>query len=269
MRAFLEVGDAAPAAPPPPSPGALTDADRMELELLRDQLGRMRSMLYKYTERFFVTIHLWAVVSIALLVLASTREWAAAALVVPFVVPFAFLETGYLFYYSVFARRHAERLEVAIDERFGREVLVAHRLEAAYFYPPDRPKVAFLSFGNPLGFGSVMTVGYTVAAALLWVAGVALSAGYVAAAPAGGLIGLVVPAQVAWTVVIAAFLVWYFLARRDEDRLVRALAVSYRVEAPVVARAAGPAADRPPGDAPGSTPPPTSAAPGAAGSAGA
>ena len=48
----------------------------------------------------------------------------------------------------------AERLEQAINERFGREVLAAHRLEAAYFYPPDAPKIAALSFGNPFGFMS-------------------------------------------------------------------------------------------------------------------
>jgi hypothetical protein len=269
MRAFFEVGDTTPAVPPAPPPGSLTDAERMELELLRDQLGRMRSMLYKYTHRFFVTIHLWAVVAIALLVLASTPEWSAAALLVPFVVPFAFLETGYLFYYSVFARRHAERLEVAIDERLGRDVLVAHRLEAAYLYPPDRPKIAFFSFGNTLGFGSVMTVGYGVAAALLWVAGLALSTGYVAAAPSGGLIGVVVPAQVAWTAAVAAYLVWYFLARRDEDRLVRVLAVSYRAASPAAADGVGASAGHPPGDGPGITQPPTAAAPGTAGPGGA
>jgi hypothetical protein len=246
MRAFFEVGGTAPVPPTETPAGSFTEAERLEIDLLRDQLGRMRAMLYKFTHLFFVSIHVWAVGAIALLVLGSTAEWAAAALFVPFVVPLAFLETGYLFYYTVFARRHAERLEQAIDERLGRDVLVAHRLEAAYFYPPERPKIAFLSFGNPLGFASAMTVGYSVAAALLWTAGVVLSHGFVAQSPPGGLIGVVVPAQVAWTAVVAAYLVWYFLARRDEDRLMRALAESYRVAAPTSATAA----DSPPGPPP-------------------
>ncbi len=171
MRAFFEVGATQPAAAAAPPPGAASDAERFELDLLRDQLGRMRGMLYRFTHEFFRTIHLWAVVSIALLVAGSIEGWRAAAVLVPFVVPFAFLETAYLFYYTVYARRHAERLEQALNDRLGHEVLAAHRTEAAYFYPPDRPKIAFLSFGNPLGMASAMTVGYTVGAAILWAAG--------------------------------------------------------------------------------------------------
>jgi hypothetical protein len=251
MRAVFEVGATQPAAPAAPLPGGLSDAERFELELLRDQLGRMRGMLYKFTHEFFRTIHLWAIVSIALLVVGSVEGWRAAAVLVPFVVPFAFLETAYLFYYTVYARRHAERLEQALNERLGRDVLAAHRTEAAYFYPPDRPKIAFLSFGNPLGMASVMTVGYTLGAALLWAAGIVLSTDFVAAAPPGGLLGLVVPAQLVWTAAVVAWLVGYSLLRRDEDRLLRVLAASYRVPPAIpggapprpTASAAGPAAN--------------------------
>jgi hypothetical protein len=48
----------------------------------------------------------------------------------------------------VFARRHAEFLERTINARLGRDVLAAHRLEAAYFYEPDAPKLSFLSSGG-------------------------------------------------------------------------------------------------------------------------
>ena len=239
MRAFFEVGATQPAAAAAPPPGAASDAERFELDLLRDQLGRMRGMLYRFTHEFFRTIHLWAVVSIALLVAGSIEGWRAAAVLVPFVVPFAFLETAYLFYYTVYARRHAERLEQALNDRLGHEVLAAHRTEAAYFYPPDRPKIAFLSFGNPLGMASAMTVGYTVGAAILWAAGLVLTIDFVADQPPEGLLGLVVPAQLGWTAAIAAWLVGYSLLRRDEDRLLRVLAASYRVP-PATPPAAGP-----------------------------
>jgi hypothetical protein len=261
VRAFFEVGATPSGDPPARARGSLTDVERVEIELLRDQLGRMRGMLYKYTREFFAAIHLWAAAAIGLLVLGSVEGWGAAVLVVPFLVPFAFLETAYLFFYTVFARRHAERLEQALDERLGREILVAHRLEAAYFYPPDRPKITFISFGNPLGFSTVMTVGYSVAAGLLWVAGVALSADFVAGAPPGGLIFLVVPAQVAWTLAVAAWLVWYSLTRRDEDRLVRLLAMSYRVRG----AQSGPASDATPATPPAAPPPDPTAGPGRTG----
>ena len=205
----------------------LSDADLIELDLLGDQLKRMRGMLFGYSERFFDTIRNWTFLEIGLLVLGWSGTLPAAVVPVPFIVPFAFLETGYLFWYTVFARRHAERLEQAINERFGRDVLVAHRLEAAYFYPPEAPKVAALSLGNPSGFMSVATIGYTAFAALLWVAGfggLALWAGQAGPGPAE----LLVPGAVAWTIAIAGYLVWAFLRRPDERRFLAVLERSYR-----------------------------------------
>ena len=134
--------------------GRPTAPDQEELRLLADQLARMRGMLFGYSERFFERIRTYLVISLTLLVVSGSGVFPGAVIAVPFLVPFAFLETGYLFYYTVFARRHAEYLERAINARLGHDVLVAHRLEAAYFYPPDAPKIAALSLGNPLGMMS-------------------------------------------------------------------------------------------------------------------
>lgn len=197
------------------------DADRLEIQLLSEQLARMRGMLYGYSDLFFRRIRDWAIVAIALLVIASTDAFREAVAFVPFLVPFAFLETGYLFFYTVFARRYAERLERRINDLLGREVLVAHRLEAAYFYPPDAPKVAALSFGHPLGFVSMSTLGYTVGAGLLWSAG--FSGLLDVADGLDGIPALLPVIALAWTIAIAAYLAWSFLTRHDEARLVREL----------------------------------------------
>jgi hypothetical protein len=204
-----------------------------ELRILEDQLTRMRGMLFGYSERFFERIRTYLVLVLALLVIAGSGVFPAAVIAVPFLVPFAFLETGYLFFYTVFARRHAEYLERAINQRLGRDVLVAHRLEAAYFYPPDAPKIAGLSLGNPLGMMSAMTLGYTVGAALLWVTGMLglldlpqrlppeWSASQAAATPAFAL------AAIVWTLAIAGHLLFAFLTRRDEKPLIAALDDAY------------------------------------------
>lgn len=206
--------------------------DDAELRLLGNQLARMRGMLFGYSERFFERIRTWTVVSLALLVIGASGLAPAAFVPVPFLVPFAFLEKGYLFFYTVFARRHGERLEQAINERFGRDVLAAHRLEAAYFYPPDAPRIAAFSFGNPLGMMSAMTIGYTGGAGLLWGAGLAGLSSWVDAQggmfPTPPLVGYLVPLALAWTAIIAAYLVWTSLTRRDEDRLLRELDGAYR-----------------------------------------
>ncbi len=217
------------------------DDGRRELDLLADQLARMRGMLFGYSDLFFRRIRDWGIVTIALLIVGSTDLAPAAVVIVPFLVPFAFLETGYLFFYTVFARRHAEYLERAINARFGRNVLVAHRLEAAYFYPPDAPKIAALSLGDPTGMMSASTLGYSGAAALLWAAGMY---GTITWARASGGVAIVLPVlALAWTVAIAVYLVWTFLARSAEDRLVAELKRSYHIPAEAAESPAGPHSD--------------------------
>ena len=201
--------------------GARPAPDPDELRILEDQLTRMRGMLFGYSERFFERIRTYLVLTLALLVVSGMGVFPGAVIAVPFLVPFAFLETGYLFYYTVFARRHAEYLEREINARLGREVLVAHRLEAAYFYPPDGSKIAAISLARPLGMMSAMTLGYTAGAAALWLAGMR------------GLLNLahrelLVAAALVWTIAIAAYLVWTFLARHDERRLIAELDAAYR-----------------------------------------
>jgi hypothetical protein len=213
-----------------PPAGAAQAPDAAELRLLADQLARMRGMLFGYSERFFERIRTHLLLTLALLVLSGTGLFPGAVIAVPFLVPFAFLETGYLFYYTVFARRHAEYLERAINARFGRDILVAHRLEAAYFYPPDASRIAAFSLGRPLGMMSVMTLGYLAGAAFLWLAGIEgvleLAGGAQGgiAAPLGG---VVTAAALVWTLAVAAYLCWTFLTRHDERRLLAALDAAY------------------------------------------
>jgi hypothetical protein len=200
------------------------ETDRAHLRILEAQLGRMRGMLYGYSALFFRQITIWTLLCIGLLALSAVDGLAALAAIVPFVVPFAFLEAGYSFYYTLFARRHAEFLERAINARLGREALVAHRLEAAYFYPPEAPKLAFLSFGRPAAFTGAMTLAYTVGSLFLWGAGMQLALERVAA----GELPPIVPAlAVAWTLALDAYLAWHFLSRRDEERLLAELRASY------------------------------------------
>jgi hypothetical protein len=202
----------------------MNERDRAELRLLEQQLERMRGMLGAYSGLFFRQITVWGVVSLLILALSGLSAGAPIGFLLTFIVPFAFLEAGYTFYYTVFARRHAEFIEKSINARFGRAVLPAHRLEAAYFYPPDAPKLSFLSFARLSGYGSVMTIGYSVAALLLWGAGMEEGLAQVAA---GSLDPVLLWIAVAWTLGVTAFLLWHFLAKRDEQRLLVELKASY------------------------------------------
>ena len=202
----------------------MNERDRAELRLLEQQLERMRGMLGAYSGLFFRQITVWGVVSLVILALSGLSAGAPIGFLLTFIVPFAFLEAGYTFYYTVFARRHAEFIEKSINARFGHTVLPAHLLESAYFYPPDAPKLSFLSFARLNGYGSVMTIGYSVAALLLWGAGMEEGLAQVAA---GGLDPALIWAALAWTLGVTAFLLWHFLAKRDEKRLLVELKASY------------------------------------------
>ena len=202
----------------------MNERDRAELRLLEQQLERMRGMLGAYSGLFFRQITVWGVVSIVILALSGLSSGAPIGFLLTFIVPFAFLEAGYTFYYTVFARRHAEFIEKSINARFGHTVLPAHLLESAYFYPPDAPKLSFLSFARLNGYGSVMTIGYSVAALLLWGAGMEEGLTQVAA---GSLDPVLLWVAVAWTLGVTAFLLWHFLAKRDERRLLVELKASY------------------------------------------
>jgi hypothetical protein len=213
----------------PAGAGRPTAPSNDALRILEDQLARMRGMLFGYSERFFERIRTYLLIVLALLVIAGSGIFPPAVIAVPFLVPFAFLETGYLFFYTVFARRHAEYLERAINGQLGKDVLVAHRLEAAYFYPPDAPKIAGISMANPLGMMSAMTAGYTAGAALLWIVGVLGTINLVAAQQAGPepVSTLVLPVQLVWTLAIAGHLMYSFLTRRDEKPLIAELNAAY------------------------------------------
>jgi hypothetical protein len=202
------------------------------ITLLEHQLERMRGMLFEYSRLFFVHIRTWTIVVLGILVASLVEPLGGAVLIVPFLVPFVFMEASYLFWYTVFARRHAEWLERALATRLGRGVPAAHRLEAAYFYEPDAPKVAAFSLARPLSHMSAVTLAYSAGAGLLWLAGLVLSMRWLSAQAGGSpmldlLRSLVVPAAVAWTGIIAAYLLWTWLRRPDEMRLLAALDEAY------------------------------------------
>lgn len=203
-------------------------ADAEEVALLAAQLERMRGMLGAYSALFFAHMRIWSLATLGLLVATRWEPLAPGVAIVPFLVPFVFLEASYLFFYTVFARRHAAALERTLNARLGRPVLHAHAIEAAYFYDPAAPKISALSLGRPLGHMSAMTAGYSLGAGILWLAGLLLTVAWVDALPGDpGLAALLVPGALAWTAAIVLYLLWTWLARVDERRLEDALAAAY------------------------------------------
>jgi hypothetical protein len=191
---------------------------------LDQQLRRMRGMLFGYSELFFVHMRVYTIVVIGLLAASLWEPLGGAVLIVPFLIPFVFIEASYLFWYTVFARRHAEWVERALAARGGSGIPAAHRLEAAYFYAPDDPAISALDLRRPTSHMSAATLAYMGGAGLLWLSGMVLGLDWIGRqADASPLLDWVPAAAVLWTAAIAFYLVYTWLLRPDERRLVAEL----------------------------------------------
>lgn len=209
------------------------EQDRLTVEQLDQQLRRMRGMLVGYSRLFFVHMRVYTLATLAILVASLWEPLGGAVLIVPFLVPFVFLEASYLFWYTVFARRHAEWVERALAARIGSGVPAAHRLEAAFFYDPDDPTISALDLRRPTSHMSAATIGYSAGAGLIWVAAMIMGIDWInRQTDALALLPWVPALAVLWTAGIAGYLVWTWLRRPDERRLVEELESVYPSEAP-------------------------------------
>ena len=207
------------------------DQDRLTVEQLDQQLRRMRGMLVGYSRLFFMHMRVYTLATLAILVASLWEPLGGAVLIVPFLVPFVFLEASYLFWYTVFARRHAEWVERALAARIGTGVPAAHRLEAAFFYDPDDPAISALDLRRPTSHMSAATIGYSAGAGLIWIAAMVMGIDWInRQSDALALLPWVPALAVLWTAAIAGYLVWTWLRRPDERRLVEELESVYPSE---------------------------------------
>ena len=207
------------------------EQDRLTVEQLDQQLRRMRGMLVGYSRLFFMHMRVYTLATLAILVASLWEPLGGAVLIVPFLVPFVFLEASYLFWYTVFARRHAEWVERALAARIGTGVPAAHRLEAAFFYDPDDPAISALDLRRPTSHMSAATIGYSAGAGLIWIAAMVMGIDWInRQSDALALLPWVPALAVLWTAAIAGYLVWTWLRRPDERRLVEELESVYPSE---------------------------------------
>jgi hypothetical protein len=210
--------------------GSLTgpEQERLTGDQLDQQLRRMRGMLYGYSNQFFVHMRVYTIVALALLAASLWEPLGGTVLILPFLVPFVFLEASYLFWYTVFARRHAEWVERALAARTGSGIPAAHRLEAAYFYAPDDPAISALDLRRPTSHMSAATLGYMGGAGLIWVTALLLGLDWIGRqVEAWPLLDWVPALAVLWTAGIAVYLVYVWLRRPDERRFIEELEAVY------------------------------------------
>jgi hypothetical protein len=198
------------------------------LRLLEAQLGRMRAMLYRYYELFFRFVGVGLVAVGVGFVASFWGPTQAASLLLPFVILYVGFHASYLFSYVIFARTFAAAIERRINRHLGADMLVAHRLEEAYFGAPGDPKLVAASLRRPLTFLAAETWHFTVAGAALFA--VATLLGNVTVQRLGDpWAPLYLPVVIGWALLNGAYLAWHFIGRRDQRAIETILAEAYGI----------------------------------------
>lgn len=149
-------------------------------DLAAAQLGRMRGMNAKYHSRFFADIRYSVTAGLALFVAAAALDGRLLALI-PLVALIGAAQTAFDASYLIFSRQYATRLERWLNQERGTEVLVANRLEDAYLFPLDKPKVVTLAWGAGFTWFGFMTAFYTMIGASVYTVGLIGGAQQIAA----------------------------------------------------------------------------------------
>jgi hypothetical protein len=206
------------------------------LRVLEAQLGRMRAMIYRYYELFFRFTG-GGLVAVGVLFVASfIPQTRAAALILPFVILYIGFHASYLFSYVTFGRTYAAALERRINAELGADLLVAHRLEEAYFGAPGDPRLVAASLRRPLTMLAAETWHFTAAGTALFV--VAALLGNLTAQQLGDPWSTwYLPVAVGWAILNGAYLAWYFIVRRDQRTIESILEEAYGI--PAVAQQPG------------------------------
>lgn len=189
----------------------------MNVQIAAQQLARMRGMVGLYHKQFFSDVRFTTVV---VLVLGGFGFWGVEELflVVPFIALMGACQTAFDASYLIFARQYAASLETYINDQLGDEVLVASRLESAYLFPLDVPKVVTLAAPPHFTWFGFMTAFYTLIGVGAFVVGLIL--GLPVASDAGD-VWLVsyLGVLAGLTVVALAVGWWWFPAGNGERRL--------------------------------------------------
>lgn len=199
----------------------MDESDRMEIELLASQLGRMRGMQYAYNRKFFTLLLVTVVAIAAAFVHASVSAW----VLLSFGLVTAGVTASFFLHFADFARTHARAIEMRINALAGRRVLLASEIEADYFYPHEVAKVSGLVPQRPDTFFSMFTLHFTV----VWVTSVAVAWWKVFGE--AGFWWSLAPFTLfaAWAVLNVAYLVYWF-GGDAERRIAETLRGAYGIE---------------------------------------
>ena len=138
-----------------------------EINILENQLKRMRSMNKFYHLQFLKDVRYFFAISIISLIISFNNE--TVLYLLPLISLFGSVMLVFHAYFLIFSRNYSEYLEKKINKKSNSEIFITHRLENSYFFPIQDKKIVVAKIGKEFSWFSFVTLFITFYGVALYV----------------------------------------------------------------------------------------------------
>lgn len=207
---------------------ASPDVTGAAFQTMHMQLERMRAMHYKYSDLFYKLIVVSLLTIIAMTMASMTDALRATVFMIPFFTIYVGVQSAYFLTYTNFARVYATGIEKRLNESLQSDILIGHRIEAAFLFPLAGPQLAGVTARLGQTFIGFITIHF-------WILGAAIIA--LSAYRSWQLLpdierdfppaGYYLWALAAWSLLHLVYLIWYFGGRRYDRAIMDIVREAY------------------------------------------
>ena len=138
-----------------------------EINILENQLKRMRSMNKFYHLEFLKDVRYFFTISIISLIISFNNQ--NVLYLLPLISLFGSVMLAFHAYFLIFSRNYSEYLEKKINKQSNSEIFITHKLENSYFFPIQDKKIVVAKIGKEFSWFSFVTLFITFYGVALYV----------------------------------------------------------------------------------------------------
>ena len=127
-----------------------------EINILENQLKRMRSMNKFYHLQFLNDVRFYFAISIIALIISFNNE--KVLYLLPLIALLGSVILSFHAYFHIFSRNYSEYLEKKINKLSDTEIFITHKLENSYFFPIQDKKIVVAKIGKEFSWFSFVTL---------------------------------------------------------------------------------------------------------------
>ncbi|MFL2648255.1 MAG: hypothetical protein EVA29_02260 [Candidatus Actinomarinales bacterium] len=127
-----------------------------EINILNNQLSRIRAMNRYYHNQFLVDLRIFFITTCIFYYLGFTNSNVYA--VIPIISLFGSVILSFHAHYLIFSRNFSQFIEEKINKISGSQILIAHKLENNYFFPINDRKIVVASIGKNFSWFGFVTL---------------------------------------------------------------------------------------------------------------